>query len=332
MTIASTGLNEPIALRDWSGTRVRTPIFLVGCVRSGTTLLRLMLDHHPKVAFQEEFEYVIETLPQNGGWPDLEAYHEWLSTHRIFLWSGFQVDRRLDYVSLCNSFLEQKRLRDRKGIVGATVHHDFDRLLRIWPDAKFIHLLRDGRDVARSIVQFGWAGNLWTAADRWIAVERLWERMRSDVPADRRLEVCYETLIRRPRETLEEICEFIGVEFNEQIFDYAKNSTYELPDPTLLEQWRTKLTRQQLQLIETRIGDLLFERGYELSGLPRLNITPAMERRLRRQDWRARVLARIKAYGALLFASEFLARRCRINCWYRHVRLKMNRIELARLK
>src|SRR6185369_10561789 len=98
--------------------------------------------------------------------------------------TGFTVDRSLSYPQLIDSFLQQQRARSNKPLVGATVHRHFDRLLRIWPVARFVHLVRDGRDVARSVIEMGWAGNLWTGCDRWIDAEQLWAKFSQMLPPD----------------------------------------------------------------------------------------------------------------------------------------------------
>jgi hypothetical protein len=61
------------------------------------------------------------------------------------------------------------------------VHRHYDRLLRLWPEARFIHLVRDPRDVASSCIGMGWAGNVWTGVTRWIEAERLWDEVRGDL-------------------------------------------------------------------------------------------------------------------------------------------------------
>ena len=135
---------------------VKKPIFLVGSERSGTTLLRLMLSHHTQLSWCQEFEYVVERITEEGEYPDLKQYYEWLETHRIFQARNFKIDPTLNYVELVNSFLIQQKEKDAKELIGATVHHHFDRLLKIWPNARFIHLIRDARDVARSCIGMGW--------------------------------------------------------------------------------------------------------------------------------------------------------------------------------
>src|SRR5690242_9279390 len=133
---------------------VEAPVFLVGAERSGTTLLRLMLDHHPEIAFLHEFEVAVLTMPARGGFPTREALLAFLRTHRSPRFV-FDVDERLDAPALLRAMLEQKRTRDRKPRLGATCHVHFDRLLRLWPEASFIKLVRDPRDVARSSIGMG---------------------------------------------------------------------------------------------------------------------------------------------------------------------------------
>ena len=119
-----------------------------------------MLSHHPQLSWCQEFEYVVERITKEGEYPDLKQYYEWLETHRIFQARNFKIDPTLNYVELVNSFLLQQKEKDTKELIGATVHRHFDRLLKIWSDARFIHLIRDGRDVARSCIGMGWSGNV----------------------------------------------------------------------------------------------------------------------------------------------------------------------------
>lgn len=311
---------------------VSEPIFLVGAERSGTTVLRLMLSHHPQIAWCNEFEYTVDRIPDGDDWPHLEDYYQWLETHRIFQATGFTIDRRLSYPQLVNSFLLQKQNQESKSLIGATVHRHFDKLLRIWSDARFIHIVRDGRDVARSCIGMGWAGNVWTGVEGWIEVEQLWTQLKDMIPGERRTEVNYETLISEPTKTLTRLCEFIDVPYDEAMLSYAQNTTFDLPDPKLIQQWRRKLSEDEIQLVESRIADRLVERGYELSGLPPLEVTPARARSLRFQDWYARVKFRVKRQGLPLFLAEYFSRKLEIKQWHKRVKLKLNAIEKRYLK
>lgn len=288
---------------------IREPIFLVGSERSGSTLLRLMLDHHPRIAFYSEFPFPVEKIGDDGTFPPLDAYHKWVASHWMFSASGLTLDTSLDYPKLVNSFLEQKRRRDGKQLVGATVHWHFDRLRHVWPDARYIHILRDGRDVARSCIRMGWAGNVWMGSETWIEAERSWTTLLKQLPESRYCEVRYEELIGHPRENLEAICGFIRVPFDEAMLSFPDDSTYDLPDTKLVFQWKEKAPVEEIRLAEARIGDLLVERGYALSGLPKLEPSRLRIRKLQLQDRWARRLFRVRRYGLSLTALSALSRR-----------------------
>jgi hypothetical protein len=311
--------------------RVNEPIFLVGAERSGTTVLRLMLDQHPQLAWCVEFEYAVDRMTDQGETPPLEEYYDWLQTHRIFRLCDFKIDPRLEYPQLIESFLLQERDRTRKNLVGATVHRHFNRLLQLWSNARFIHIVRDARDVARSCVGMGWAGNVWGGVERWIEAERLWAQMRRSVPAERRLEITYESLIADPRNALVRVCNFMGIPYDDRMLRYPEFTSYSFPDPRLIGQWQRKLTEREIQLIEARTGEMLVSRGYELSRLPRLD-TAAIEPKLKLENWLMRKLFRVRLYGLSLVMADFVSRRLGLQGWQKRVQLRMNAIDNAGLK
>lgn len=317
---------------NYNSSMISKPTFLVGAERSGTTLLRLMLSHHPHLAWSSEFEYVVDKITDNGDFPDLHQYYQWLETHRIFQARNFKIDETLDYAQLVNSFLWQWKNHHDKELIGATVHRHFDRLLKIWPDARFIHLIRDGRDVARSCIGMGWAGNVWTGVERWLEAESLWNQLKSEISEDRYLEIIYEKLITDPVSTLTKICDFLGLEYDQQMLDYDQKTTYDQPDPKLIQQWRKKLSDYEIRLVESRASALLQDRGYKLSGLPPLEVTPLTKRKLRSQDWWFKVKFRIERFGLSLFLADYLSRKLNIKPLNKKVTLKMNEISTRYLK
>src|SRR5437763_10951038 len=109
------------------------PLFLVGSERSGTTLLRLMLDHHPEIAFEKEIDFVVTQVSDTGALPPLDSYLDWIATVRS---ANYVIDRSLDYRGLVNDFLRQKQAAaGGKPHIGATAHRNFDRLRFLWPEA-----------------------------------------------------------------------------------------------------------------------------------------------------------------------------------------------------
>lgn len=311
---------------------ISKPIFLVGSERSGTTLLRLMLNHHPQLAWCNEFEYVIDLVAPDGKSPELAKYYEWLETHRIFQATKFTINPDLNYPQLVNSFLLQKLEQTGKPLIGATVHRHFDRLLHIWSDARFIHIIRDGRDVARSYIDMGWAGNVWAGASGWIEAEQLWQNLSQTIPRERRIDIIYEHLISEPEKILTQICEFIGIPYDSKMLSYPEDSSYEAPNPKFTQQWRRKLSENEIQLVESRMGDMLVERGYDLSGLPSLNVTPSMVQNLKFDDWWGRLKFRVERYGLPLILADNIARRLGLTSWRKKLKLKFNAINTKMLK
>jgi LPS sulfotransferase NodH len=311
---------------------LESPTFLIGAERSGTTLLRLMLSHHPQIAWCNEFEYAIDQVSDDGQFPGMANYREWLKTHRIFQATGFQVSPDLSYGELVQSFLRQKQAQEQKPVVGATVHRHFDRLLALWPNARFIHIVRDPRDVARSCIGMGWAGNVWTGSARWLEAEQCWEAFKQTLPGDRYVEISYEELIREPQTVLTQLANFLGVDYDPAMLQYNQDTTYEQPDSRFLNQWQRKLGDRDIQLVESRVGDLLLQRGYEASGLPAIELTSRQIQFLKLQDWWARANFRLQRYGVVLFVLNYMTSRLPVRAWRDRVQLQINQIDLQYIK
>ncbi len=302
------------------------PVFLVGSERSGTTLLRLMLDHHPEVAFEKEFDFVVTELSESGQPPAMPRYRDWIQTVRG---ADYTIDGGLGYEELVNDFLRQKQAASGgKHYVGATIHRRFELLRFLWPDARYIHLIRDPRDVARSVLQKGWAGNLYQASEFWSNAERSWDALSPHLTPDGFVEARYEDLVARPEAELARICRFIGVDYSPTMLDYTSDARqYPPPDPTLALQWRRKLSPREIALVEHRNGPLMASRGYPPSGHPvaavgrlrhHLLLTGARARRLR---------IRMGMYGPSLVTVDVLGRRLRLRRLATRAQTRINVID-----
>ncbi len=309
-----------------------SPIFLIGAERSGTTAVRLMLDHHPRIGWLNEFEYAVDRMRDQHHWPDLEQYYEWLSTHRIFEATGFAIDQSLDYPNLVRSFLDQRSTRTGKEHVGATVHQHFDRLPRIWSNARYLHIVRDPRDVARSAIPMGWAGNVYYGVDRWTAAQRTWEQMRGTLDENQYHEFRFEELIQHPKTELTKICEFIGVPYDAAMLTYDQDTTYSLPDPSLTYQWKRKLSAREIELVECKVLTRLAECGYE-----QCTTSPAPPSVIRKvylalQNRSYKVRFRMRKYGLRLWLALLIVKRLGSTQLYNQYKLKKNAIDVAHLK
>jgi hypothetical protein len=309
-----------------------SPVFAVGAERSGTTLLRLMLDHHPKIGWISEFEYAVDWVSEFGDWPDINEYQQYLSKDRIFHSHFFEIDKDLNYPDLIKSFVAQKRAQTGKPLIGANCHRHFDRLLWLWPDARFIHIVRDPRDVARSCVGMGWAGNVYRGVERWIEAEKNWQQLKKKIDSEKILETTYEDFISQDSKCIEQICNFIGTEFSESVFDYTKFTDYTLPNPALLYQWKEKLSDYEIRLVESRVRELMLDSGYESSGLQTLQLTPVSQAKLRLGNWIFRVKFRIKRFGLKLTFADFFTRKLGLKKQQENIRSRMLKITNAYCK
>lgn len=318
--------SQPVSSRSI----IQTPLFLVGCERSGSTMLRLMLDAHPQLAFQHESDYLVSQI-ECGRIPDLNDYHAFLETDRVFTHSGLHLDRSLTFRELVDDFLDQKRQQAGTDLVGATVHHSFERLLQLWPDARFIHLLRDPRDVSRSVIDIGWAGHLWHAAEWWVEAEMSWSRLQKDLEPNSYVEVRYKDLVSEPAEQLARICRLVGLDYTPAMLEYGAHTSYEPPDLRRVDQWRRILTEFEIAAVEARVGNLLLDRGFEASGVP--DLQPARARRalwtLRSRVGRARF--RLRKYGPSLFSQDLVARRLKLSQLEMRARRRLDAIDQSSL-
>lgn len=288
-----------------------------------------MLDHHPEIAFPGEFEFAVERMGPQGEFPELADYRVWLDGNRHVRWHRLTIDPKLSYPELVASFLAQMKTGGggaAKAQVGVAVHRRFECLERLWPEARYLHLVRDGRDVAESLIAHGWAGNHLTAARQWRETELAWERARARIPAERTLDVRFEDLVAAPRPTLERICAFLGVAFRDEMLRYPEDTTYAAPDPASAGRWMRSLPARAVRLCEAGAGDLLERRGYAPSGLAPIAIGPALDALLGLHCRLARLRFRLRRYGVRLWLERRIATALGLDAWRRSVRLREHEI------
>jgi hypothetical protein len=286
------------------------PIFIIGNPRSGTTLLRLMLTCHPRVAVPPEAGFLIE-LERDfrgfaGGMVERDQFVErlvkspkfeyWKLTERVLRSTLAQAAPK-HYAELaagvyaCWASVHQPgkpRWGDKNNFYLAHI----DTLAALFPTAVFLHIVRDGRDVAcsyRSLshVRGGYAPTLpndvFDAAYEW---SRNLERIRaafSRVGWARVFELRYEDLTREPEAVLRKVCAFLGEEFASAMLEYAReNRERELEprdfdawkqknrsglDDTAIGRWKNDLTPAEAALVQLTGSKMLRQYGYaEVAG------------------------------------------------------------------
>ncbi|QKX16593.1 sulfotransferase [Microbulbifer sp. YPW1] len=310
---------------------VTSPVFVVGPLRSGSTLLRLLLDHHPEIRIFGEFEGAVSQANGNQ-WPLLSDYKRFIATDRQTLALGLEFKAELDYVELIRDFLNQIHRRNPRRVIGATVHSRIDLLPAIWPDARFISLNRDPRDVANSCIGMGWAGNTYEGAYFWEKVEQHRTILRSRVKAEQILEVSYEKLVSSPSEVLKDICAFLGVNFDPAMVQIEKDTSYSFPSEKYANRWRTKMSSRDVRWVELRLGSLIPRAGFEVTSYSHQPLSPWEKFYIPLQNRIYKTHFKIRKWGFFLWLEQLVARKLNATRWEGKTILKTNAIDAEALK
>lgn len=248
-------------------TEMQPPIFIIGALRSGTTVFRLMLDAHEEISNPSESDFIFDYLHWDSisdAWIcDLTN----LRIDRVFQSQNLTIPNSKDGKEIAWDFVRQLK-RSARRYLCLCIHRNANKAAAIFPSSKVVHLVRDPRDVARSCMGMGWAGNTYFGVDQWIEAERNWNSAARFFERQNVIEMRFEELIAHPQTQLERVCNFIGVPYSPTMLDYSAHSTYAPPDPSAVEQWKSKLTSREVALVELKANGLLLQRNYQLSGYP----------------------------------------------------------------
>jgi hypothetical protein len=310
---------------------LNAPVFIVGSLRSGSTLLRLLLTHHPKINIFDEFE---ESVSQAMGdhWPEIESYHDFLSCDRMFQSKNLLIDKSLSYQELIHSFMEQMYYRNPKPFIGASIHSRIDLLPFLWPNARFIHLVRDPRDVSRSCIDMGWVGNVYKGAKFWIEPEQQWNTLCDRTDEKQRLTVHYEQLVHDTENCLTTICNFLGLSYHPSMLEIEADTTYSRPDPKFAKQWQNKLTPDEIQWVECQCAELMQQRGYNLCSSSQTFPNRLTRIQLAVQNRWYRIGFNIERWGLKTWFLFILSKRLRLESLRDKMQLQINQIETQYLK
>lgn len=286
---------------------LQNPIFICGALRSGSTLLHLMLDHHPGIKNPGEFDFMFDQIGDDGTFPDIAEYWEFLDRSRIFKAKNLTIDKYLTFEELVVSFVEQ--LSHKNKLLAINVHRNFNRIPYVFPEANYVHLLRDPRDVARSSIEMGWRGNVYYGVDHWLETEQSWDKLVSKIDPKQYATIHYEQLIENPEAELTNLCRFMGIPYASSMLDYPLKSSYKKPDKSLAQQWKRKLAVREIQYVETKAIDLMQRRGYSMSGHPLIRVGEIEKLNLALQSKWHRIKHGCNRYGTAIYIYERLTKR-----------------------
>jgi hypothetical protein len=273
------------------------PIFVIGCPRSGTTMLQLMLHAHERIAVPPETRFLLSAYYHrrlHGDMRDVakrRALAEWIAGDKATKFHELGLDRD-EYV---------RRATGGPGSLGSVIGEAFreyaerfgkprwgdkrpsyvkyaDVLLRLFPDAQFVHLVRDGRDCVASLKEMPWYTlDVYHAIANWAESVDQGRRLARSLPAGSYHELRYEDLTADPAGELTRLCAFLGEEFDPAMCEPQRVAVVAVPARKVWHRntrkevsvarvgsWATRLAGWEIALCEEVLGRRLRDHGYEL--------------------------------------------------------------------
>lgn len=267
---------------------------MVGVPRSGTTLLRLILNAHSCISLGPETHFFKQVWERRNYYGDLSNHANLLK-----LWGEYSLTKSFDdfgfvdkarvektvlksvrnYADFLRILLELYAKNNHKRVWGEkTPEHLFNvtEIVKWYPDAKVVHVIRDPRAVCASLTKVPWS------SDDVISNARVWncylsfaEELHSGKNRESVLEVCYEDLIRSTEATLKRVCGFIEIKFEPGMLSFYKDSRkfIEKNEPwkdnvltplniCSIDKWKKELSVVQQKEIETKTRRFMLKYGY----------------------------------------------------------------------
>ncbi len=271
------------------------PFFVVGCGRSGSTMLRLMLDAHPELAVPGESHFIPPLWRRRGrferdGRLDAGAlaaavartphFGHWKIPPERYLESVRALERPTFANVIERAFLANAEHHGKRRWADKTpiyVRH-VGLLSRLWPEARFVHLIRDGREVALSYLSVPWGPrSVLEAAWKWRRDVGAGRASGAVLGPGRYHEVRYEDLVAGPRATLERLCAFVELAFDPRMLEHARDVDRDrlapasglpyharaaTPPQEGARDWRTEMAEGDVEAFEALAGGLLADLGY----------------------------------------------------------------------
>lgn len=278
---------------------------IVGVARSGTTLLRLMLDAHPELAIPAETHFLPHVAQLQGSSSTLrQSFFQTVTEFPTWIDCCVDKDRfwnrlasiepfALDQGSRAFYQLYAERLgKLRWGDKSPPYCSHLKTIQHLLPEAHFIHIVRDGRDVALSLkgLWFSPSEDLAAVAQHWRETIKTTRELAKECA--HYMEVRYEDLIAGPRTELKRICRFIHLEYKSEMEQYHISArarldevktrykpdgsiqitkeerlhlhrlTSEQPDSSRIERWRIEMSLPDQRTFASVAGGMLEECGY----------------------------------------------------------------------
>jgi len=285
---------------------VTPPLVLLGVSRSGTTLLRVVLDRSPGIAIPDESFFVPLLARRHSASIDAARFLDDVAripTIRAWELGVDDVAPRIrdgmsagDAIAAIFEAYATKAGKPRWGDKTPMYMRHLGLIERLFPDAQYVHLVRDGRDAALSFLEMpeGTFTRTWAHPETSAQFACLWRKEVSDalalgrrVGAARYHELRYEDLVADPEETARAICAFADIPFEPAMLEYAGSVDVSAkphqqrllrPPTTGVRSWREDMSTDDVVAFEAVAGALLAELGYETVTSRSGGLRPALAR------------------------------------------------------
>ena len=277
-------------------------VFVVGCPRSGTTLLQRMLDSHPQLTIANDTHFITRAAKrvfrresQPSLTPELVAS---VKSYRRFYRMGLseeEVDVAaedcLTYAAFVSRLYAQRGQKFQKDLSGEKTPdncRNMPLLHGLFPASRFVHIIRDGRNTALSTLNWATESkgpgkwSLWnedplaTCALWWRWQAGIGERDGQKLGKDYYHRLKYEELVAEPETELGKISTFLGIPYSESMANYHAGKTRHqpglsakaawLPPVKNLRNWQTDMSPEDVDVFEGIAGKLLNGSGYSCRG------------------------------------------------------------------
>jgi hypothetical protein len=253
----------------------REPLFVIGCPRSGTTFLSELLAP-TRWGAPVETHFITKIHKRLSQYGDLERRENFrrllkdiLSERAIMQWKldidpeGFFAELpRKDYPAIVDALCMKRFALFGKSSWGDKTPHfilDLDRIVQMFPDSKYLYIVRDGRDVALSLLRKPWGPvNVVSCADYWRRCNQETDALSNLRRNGQLLEIRYEKLLDFPEATVGQIYQFLGESLHKDVM----NQLTQKVQAGNYDKWKTRMSLSQRRRFEAVAGNALKRLGY----------------------------------------------------------------------
>ncbi len=300
------------------------PVLVLGVRRSGTTLLRVILDRSPGIALPDESHFVPQLAHRHSTPVSAERFADDLRRVPTLGRWGITVDdvapflrdgmTRGDAIGAVFAAYAAEHGKPRWGDKTPAYMRYLSLLDSLFPDALYVHLIRDGRDCALSFLRLPdeAASRTWAHPEdaagfacQWASEIRAARELGRRIGPKRYLEARYEQLVEEPARVVSGICDFASLPFTPEMLEPGAVALAEKPHhrrlvepPGKQRDWRHEMGEREVQSFEAIAGGVLDELGYELTDPARARTSTRAQIEL---GW---YRARITAWRAAAYANQ----------------------------